>query len=186
MDDTAPTIRRATLEDGAALRALAQATFVDTFRHYPPADLAGFLPDYAAKTEAALGPDAKSAAWVLEQGSALLGYVIAGPCTLPHPEVAADDGEIKRLYVVRERFGRGWGRELLRVALAWLDGVGSRPVWLGVWSENLAAQRFYARHGFVEVGTYIYPVGTTRDHELIFRRDALTPSLVPPASRAGS
>jgi RimJ/RimL family protein N-acetyltransferase len=41
-----------------------------------------------------------------------------------------------------------------------------------VWSENLGAQRFYARHGFERVGTYAFPVGRVRDLEFILRRPA--------------
>jgi RimJ/RimL family protein N-acetyltransferase len=50
-------------------------------------------------------------------------------------------------------------------------------LWIGVWSENHAAQRLYARKGFTRVGEYLFRVGQTRDHEFIFRRDE-------PAARA--
>ena len=53
---------------------------------------------------------------------------------------------------------------------AWLACDGPRPVWLGVWSGNGRAQRFYGRYGFSQVGDYDYPVGETRDHEFILRR----------------
>jgi ribosomal protein S18 acetylase RimI-like enzyme len=43
-------------------------------------------------------------------------------------------------------------------------------IWIGVWSENLGAQRFYARRGFEKVGEYGFPVGKTLDHEFILRR----------------
>ena len=40
----------------------------------------------------------------------------------------------------------------LRTALGWLERDGPRTLWIGVWSENYGAQRFYARHGFEIVG----------------------------------
>ena len=49
---------------------------------------------------------------------------------------------------------------------------GPRTLWVGVWSENFGAQRFYARYGFDKAGEYLFPVGATRDHEFIFRRQA--------------
>ena len=49
---------------------------------------------------------------------------------------------------------------------------GPRDVWIGVWSENHGAQRFYARHGFEKVGEYGFTVGRTVDHEFILRRSA--------------
>ncbi len=39
-----------------------------------------------------------------------------------------------------------------------------------MWSENFGAQRFYARYGCVQVGTYHFVVGDSRDLEFILRR----------------
>ncbi|HYG26310.1 MAG TPA: GNAT family N-acetyltransferase, partial [Caulobacteraceae bacterium] len=66
--------------------------------------------------------------------------------------------------------GGGTGSALFRAALDWL---GNRPrLWIGVWSENLGARRFYARHGFKKVGEYEFPVGRVRDREFILCRSA--------------
>ena len=54
----------------------------------------------------------------------------------------------------------------------WLLDRGPRTLWVGVWSENLGAQRFYARYGFALAGEYAFPVGRVRDREFIFRRPA--------------
>jgi ribosomal protein S18 acetylase RimI-like enzyme len=45
--------------------------------------------------------------------------------------------------------------------------------WLGVYSENPGAQRFYTRYGFMKVGEYEFPVGPLRDREFIFSRKRL-------------
>ena len=55
--------------------------------------------------------------------------------------------------------------------MEWLERDGPRTLWIGVWSENHGAQRFYTRHGFARVGEYQFPVGRVRDHEFILRRD---------------
>ena len=47
-------------------------------------------------------------------------------------------------------------------------------MWIGVWSENHGARRFYARHGFKKVGEYGFHVGDTIDQEYILRRDAVS------------
>ena len=44
------------------------------------------------------------------------------------------------------------------------------PVWIGVWSENHKARRFYGRYGFEKCGEYDFAVGETRDHEFILMR----------------
>ena len=87
----------------------------------------------------------------------LIGYVTACPAHLPHPDVAPGDGR---------------GTLLLRTALEWLERDGPRTLWIGVWSENYGAQRFYARHGFEIVGEYSFMVGDHADREFITCRPA--------------
>ena len=99
-----------------------------------------------------------------------IGYVTACPAHLPHPDVAPGDGEVQRLYILQGHQGGGRGTALLRTALDWLERDGPRTIWIGVWSENYGAQRFYARHGFEIVGDYSFMVGDHADHELITRR----------------
>lgn len=101
-----------------------------------------------------------------------IGYVTACPAHLPHPDVAPGDGEIQRLYILQGHQGAGRGTLLLETALEWLERDGPRTLWIGVWSENYGAQRFYARHGFEIVGEYSFMVGNHADRELITRRPA--------------
>ncbi|MFC3551618.1 GNAT family N-acetyltransferase [Lysobacter cavernae] len=165
-------IRRATPADAQVLSQLAARTFVETFGHlYPDADLQHFLRDsYAVDKQALILAHPDYAVWLLECDGVAVGHAAAGPCGLPHPQVRPGDGELKRLYVLREHQSGGWGGRLFQAALDWLERDGPRTLWIGVWSQNLGAQRFYARHGFEHVGDYEFVVGTTRDHEFILRR----------------
>ena len=70
------------------------------------------------------------------------------------------------------RQGGGLGQRLFADVMDWLQSEGPRSVWIGVWSENFGAQRFYARHGFEKVGEYGFKVGRTVDREFILRRPA--------------
>jgi ribosomal protein S18 acetylase RimI-like enzyme len=167
-----PVIRRATPADTEALARVGAETFTETFGHmYPPEDLAAFLP-YAygiERTRADLQDPAK-AMWAVEAGGEIVGYALAGPCDLPHDDVTAACGELKRLYVLKAHQGGGVGSRLLAQVLAWLEKDGPRPLWIGVWSENFGAQRLYGRMGFEKVGEYDFLVGETRDREFILRR----------------
>lgn len=113
-------------------------------------------------------PEAQAPASSVPQ--APIGYVTACPAHLPHPDVAPGDGEVQRLYILQGYQGGGRGTLLLNTALEWLERGGPRTIWIGVWSENYGAQRFYARHGFGIVGDYSFMVGDHADHELITRR----------------
>jgi ribosomal protein S18 acetylase RimI-like enzyme len=171
-DRPTPTIRRASLADAETIAALGARTFSDTFSHlYPPEDLAAFLAEAHSveRARADLANPAK-ALWLVEADGAAIGYALAGPCKLPHPEVTPACGELDRLYIAAEHHGGGLGSRLLAETLAWLEQDGPRRLWIGVWSENLGAQRLYARLGFEVVGTYEFAVGQVRDHEFIMRR----------------
>ena len=167
-----PMIRRATVEDAPLLSELAARTFTETFGHlYPPQDLQAFLADaYAVDKQRIILAHPDYAVWLLEDDGVAVGHAAAGPCGLPHPQVAPGDGELKRLYVLKSHQNDGWGARLFDTALAWLQGDGPRTLWIGVWSENFGAQRFYARYGFERVGEYEFPVGQIRDLEFILRR----------------
>ena len=168
------TIRRATPADADTLSDLAARTFVETFGHlYPQEDLAFFLGDaYAADKQAVILAHPDYAVWLLEDDGVAVGHAAAGPCGLPHAQVAPGDGELKRLYLLASHQGDGWGGRMFAQAERWLLRDGPRTLWIGVWSENFGAQRFYARHGFGQVGTYAFPVGRVRDLEFILRRPA--------------
>jgi len=169
-----PLIRRAGAADAPALADIGARTFTETFAHlYPPGDLARFLADaYSlARTRADLDDPGK-AAWLAERDGEAVGFALAGPCALPHPEVTPGCGELKRLYLIKAAQGGGLGARLFAETLDWLQRAGPRTVWIGVWSENHGAQRFYARHGFEKVGEYGFEVGDTVDNEFILRRSA--------------
>ena len=62
------------------------------------------------------------------------------------------------------------GSHLMDVGLEWLEAQGRSPLYVGVWSQNLGAQRFYRRYAVEKVGEYGFPVGRTVDLEFILRR----------------
>jgi GNAT superfamily N-acetyltransferase len=167
-------IRRATAADAGALSRIGAETFTLTFGHlYPPEDLAAFLEDsHSTASYARLLADGRYGLWLLEDDGQPTGFAVAGPCGLPHPEVAPEDGELKRLYLLPHIQNGGWGGRLFATAIDWLQREGPRRLWISVWSENFGAQRFYARHGFAKIAEYEFPVGRQRDIEYMYRRDA--------------
>jgi ribosomal protein S18 acetylase RimI-like enzyme len=166
--DAAPT-------DALALSALKlhcfRATFLDEFKiPYPPADLALFEAEtYGVETVASELAASDHRTWVIEGNGQLVAYAHVGPCKLPHPLAGPDDGELYQLYLRPDVQGAGLGKRLLDHALAYLATIGTAD-WLGVWSGNIKAQRFYAASGFAKVGEYKFRVGTWYDEEFIFRR----------------
>ena len=136
----------------------------------------GFSRPDSSRTDHPSAPEACDEAPASSASHVPIGYVTACPAHLPHPDIGPGDGEIQRLYILQGHQGGGRGTLLLTTALEWLERDGPRTLWIGVWSENYGAQRFYARHGFEIVGDYSFMVGDHADHELITRRPARLPS----------
>ena len=167
-------LRRATPDDAGVLTVLGRETFTATFGHlYPAKDLQSFL-DAAHTPEQyrAWAVDPAYGLWIVEADSGVIGYALAGPNTLPHPDAAPGDGELKRIYVTKAAQGLGAGSKLMTAVLDFLNGL-NRPLWIGVWSGNLGAQKLYERHGFAKAGEYEFLVGESRDREFILRRGPL-------------
>ena len=169
-------IRAPSPADAEALGALGRQTFIDTFVTgfgipYPEADLAAFLDaSFSPEATAAKLVEPGAAWWVAERDGDLLAFANAGPNTLPHPEARPSHAELRRLYVAKAAQGLGLGTKLLALSLDWMEANTDGPLWIGVWSGNLKAQRLYAAHGFHVAGEYQYPVGRWLDDEFILRR----------------
>lgn len=166
-------IRRAQLSDAAAVAKVSEATFTETFGHlYPPEDLAEYLNRVC--TPEAYGrviEKPTSAIWIAAaDGEAPVGFVFAADCKLPVENLEPTAGEIRQLYLLRSHQNQRLGAKLMDVALSWFTEQQRAPLYIGVWSENFGAQRFYGRYGFRKIGEYGFPVGTTVDHEFILKR----------------
>ena len=168
------TIRRAGPADATVLSDLGARTFSDTFAHlYDPADLAAFLAQaYATPAMAADLADPAKALWLVEAAGQAIGYAQCGPCELPHPAVTSSCRELKRFYLRKAFQNGGLGGRLFSETMDWMREGEPRDLWIGVWSENHGAQRFYQRAGFEKVGEYGFKVGSTTDREFILRRSA--------------
>ena len=173
---TEPVIRPAVDADAAALGVLGRQTFIDTFVDgfaipYPADDLKAFLDaSFSAAAIRTKLQEPGAAWWVAERDGDLLAFANTGPNTLPHPDARPGDAELRRLYVSRAAQGLGLGTKLLAVALDWMETHTAGPLWIGVWSGNVKAQKLYAAWGFTKAGEYQYPVGRWRDDEFILRR----------------
>ncbi len=180
----ATNIRLATVEDVDGLILFARKSFSHTFGHlYPVSDLQSFLDSsYTAEIFSSwivqnASDDSPFHIWLatssteLEDSSSnsIQGYILAGPCSLPHDSVTSSCGEIHKCYVDPSQFGKGLAAQLMQAAISWLRiKDANRKIWLGCYSENFRAQKFYSRFGFQKIGEYKYIVGDSEDLEFIY------------------
>lgn len=165
------------LEDATALSACAQAIFRDTFAYmnYPLDDLAAFL-------ETAMGVSAY-AAQIADPGYAMrvarnqageiVGFVKAGPNDLPMPDgepARERTFELHQLYLNEGAKGTGLADRMMAFVECEAHERGAVAVYLSVYVENARAQRFYARHGYVEIGKNPFRVGSQVDDDRVWRK----------------
>lgn len=163
-------LRTATLADVPALVTFSRNAFTDAFGHlYPAEDLAAFLDEYRAADRMAglIAADDKAVTVALD-GRAIVGYSTVdfgtGFASRPHPQPLRPS-VLGQLYCVP---GNGTGTMLLTRAVAEARARGCDAMQLSVYSENVGAQRFYARFGFRHVADIDFWVGRQRDDEFLY------------------
>lgn len=166
----APLIRRATLDDAAALAAFAACAFIETFGAENDADDLG---DHVEKTynlarQSEEIRDADTATLLVERDGTLAGY--AQVCRKRVPPCVAGERpiEIYRFYIEHAAHGTGLAQVLMSAAFAQAREWGADVVWLGVWEHNPRAMRFYRKFGFVDVGSIDFFVGPDRQTDRVF------------------
>jgi len=132
-------IRRARPGDLPALARLCAAHAAYERAEHEPAGLAERL------AVVLFGPSPKIIAWVVAEQAALLGYASA---TIDHATWTAQPYlHLDCLYLEPSLRGRGWGRRLMKRALAFARLTGCQEVQWQTPDWNAEAIRFYQRLG---------------------------------------
>lgn len=165
-------VRLGTASDARALSVLAVETFRDAFAHlYSPNDLKLFLEsNYTESMQLSEleRPDYKTLLLVCKE-------TIIGFCTIRfgsrEEQINGPDpvAEIWRFYISKAYIGMGVAKIIMDRVLQVLQENRISVVWLGVWENNIRAQKFYKKFGFEEVGYHDFIVGTTADRDLLFQ-----------------
>jgi ribosomal-protein-alanine N-acetyltransferase len=125
----ATVLRDATKEDLPAILAI---------------DGASFSQPWSQRSFEQCFADDKTYIVVAQSDERILGFGVA--------YTVGDEGEIATLAVEAVVRGQGLGKKILQALLDFCRGCGAHKVFLEVRAGNVAAQRLYARCGFVEAG----------------------------------
>ena len=107
---------------------------------------------------------------VAQGESGLVAYLYAKPPTLPLMPKFDKAHELSKIYTKRSTQSAGIGAKLLKMWEGWASAKGYNNLVLGVWSENISAQKFYIRHGYIKISSYQLSVGQTQDTDFIFHK----------------
>ncbi len=157
----------------SALGSMARQAFSDAFAHfYDPAPFAQFL-------EEAYGPRGKmerdladpAIRWrVAAIANLPIGYAKLSPLVAPAPAPQSGAMELQQIYVLKPWHGRGVAEELIGWAIDTARAEGAPEIYLTVFDHNERAKRFYARHGFSEVGHCTFRLGDRVDDDRVWRK----------------
>ena len=162
--------RDAAPADGPELATMAKRCFTETFGAlYRASDLATFLDSTFG--DEGLPSHLSDAAYTVRlatENGRIIGFAKLGPIAFPG-DWPADAIELHQLYVLGGWHGDGVGPALMDWVVARARATGRSEIVLSVYVDNVRAQRFYARYGFEEVGSYQFRVGETVDDDRIWR-----------------
>ena len=186
--DGALAIRNATAADAEALSAFAMKVFHDTFApDNDPMDMHVYLSDaFTPEKQAAEIADASCVCLIAEVGETLAGYALLRleafnqrkpgelPAELrvkqPVEQPLDQPVELQRFYLDRAWHGRGVAPQLMAACIDTARAHGGATMWLGVWERNARAIRFYQKHGFADIGSQVFLLGTDLQTDRVMSR----------------
>lgn len=164
-------IRRASSVDAHRLSAFASRTFQETFGALnTPEDMTAYVSSaFNDLRQLSEIEDPDTITLLAEINATLIGYAQLRTGVPPSCVPDRHAIELVRFYVDRLEQGRGLAHMLMRAALA-AASPRAPTTWLGVWQRNARAIAFYAKWGFVDVGSHVFVLGSDRQTDRIMWR----------------
>ena len=162
------SIRQANISDTNSICALGVTTFYEAYYEQDEAsDLANYVLESfsQAQIEDELN-DTDSAFFIAELNGKAVGYAKLRENSTVVCLKNENAVELHRIYILERAKGTGVGDKLMNRCFETARAKGYETIWLGVWEQNSAAQRFYEKLGFMKVGELEFPYGKTVETNL--------------------
>lgn len=165
-------IETASRDDAKLIAALGLVTFYEAyFEQDEPGDMANYLFEtYSPERIAAEIEDPLSTYLIMFRDRRAVGFAKLQRDSREDGVEGVMTIQLKRIYLVERAWGTGLGAELLNHCVGIATDEGCDSIWLDVWERNERGQRFYAKHGFKQVGTMEFPYGDTVGINLVMER----------------
>ena len=171
-------IRAAGEADARVLSAFASAAFNTTFRpDSDPADIDAYVADaFGPERQAAEIADPDRSCLLLVDGLHVVGYAMLRRDPGESEPRQTRLIELQRFYVDKAWHGRGVAARLMEACLRLAGEQQAATIWLGVWERNPRAIRFYAKQGFVDVGSQEFRLGSDLQTDRVMSRSVAEPT----------
>lgn len=165
-------IKEATLQDIPAMRTVAISSYSDTFSasNTPENMEAFFNSSYSLAALEKEFHEPNSCIYLAWAADQLVGFVRVRECDEVKGLLGDNTLEIQRLYVLTSAQGKSVGRLLMEAALAHASQKKYEWIWLGVWEQNVKAQRFYEAWGFEKFSEHTFWMGDDPQVDWLLRR----------------
>lgn len=164
-------IRPATVREANLLSVLATTAFYETyFEQDEPDDITAYcLNSFNPQQFLSEIENPASTFFIAYHNGKAIGYAKLRDGEKP-AKVAQNSIELQRIYTVERFWGKGAGEILLQHCFKVAQEKGFQNIWLGVWEENVRAQKFYSKYGFERVGTIKFSYGETFGINLVLEK----------------
>ncbi|KAG2177376.1 hypothetical protein INT44_007887 [Umbelopsis vinacea] len=168
------TIRDATVDDAESVAAIGREVFTISFGYsVSEEDLQTYLQE--TYTEALVCEDIKDPLTHLmvacNADDKVLGFVqLIKGSSEPCVEDAENAIKLQRIFVHHESHGLGIGKLLIKMAEKVASSQGYKTLWLGVFEENIKAQKLYEKSGFIHVGEQDFKLGECVQTDIIMSK----------------
>jgi ribosomal protein S18 acetylase RimI-like enzyme len=165
-------IRPASVADAALLAALGAETFTTSFgAQNTPENLAAHLAkSYGDDIQRRELADPALTYLIPEVNGRIAGYALVRAGDAPACVTGASPIEVLRFYVVQDFHGTGIAQALMDACAHEARKRGGSTLWLGVWSLNPRAIRFYQKWGFEDAGTQTFMLGDDPQQDRVLAR----------------
>ena len=168
-------IRNATAADAEALSEFAAHVFHETFApDNDPMDMHAYLSDaFTPEKQAAEIADGSCVCLIAEVDHTIAGYALLRVNVTDPLIPGMRSVELQRFYVDHAWHGRGMASPLMAACVDEARMAGGATLWLGVWERNARAIRFYTKHGFTDIGTQEFRLGSDLQSDRVMSRAVL-------------
>ena len=162
-------VRRGNSTDAAALAEFAARSFADAFAaDNDPADLQAHLSaSFGVPQQTRELEDPGVITLLAYSAGVLIAFAQVRAKRPPDCVTQANAVEVHRFYVDRSAHGSGVASQLMKAAFEAARGFHGTHAWLSVWERNPRAIAFYAKCGFIDVGSTDFYVGPDRQTDRV-------------------